>query len=418
MQAEAYKLDFEPLLLKRLMHDCDIPQGQLAAELGISRPAVNLLINRGYIPMTKAGFRETVEQFIAVHPGAVNWLLARGLDAVDIWRPLGSAMRGQPPRGQGLRQSAAKRASNTPRQVPADMPGDHEAITIDWEVEMIPEDVLKKFRLFRNPFIDDIQKDTDVFMGEDHRYIEAAMLDAARHGGFLAVIGEVGAGKSVIRKRVVEQLRRDGDVLVIFPQIIDKARLSASYICDSIVLDISSQTPTSRLEQKTRQVRQLLLERSKQNYRCVLMIEEAHDLHASTFKFLKRFNELEDGYRKLLGIVLIGQIELRQMFNEQVHVDMREVIRRAQVADIGALSGGDMAAYLAHKFRRVGAKLEDVFAPEAVTALTSRLTSTDRKNRRISHAYPLMVNNFAARAMIEAHVTGELKVTEQLVTNL
>src|SRR3989304_10152132 len=178
------------------------------------------------------------------------------------------------------------------------VPGDPEALTITWEVEMITQEAMRHFKLFRNPFVDDVQKEQDIYMSDEHRYIEAAMKDAARHGGFLAVIGEVGSGKSVMRRKVVEQLKKDGDVLVIYPQMIDKTRLTAASICDAVIMDISDQKAKIRLEQKTRQVQQLLLERSKQGYRSVLIIEEAHDMNTHTLKYLKRFYELEDGYKK------------------------------------------------------------------------------------------------------------------------
>ena len=154
------------------------------------------------------------------------------------------------------------------------------------------------------------------------------MLDAALHSGFLAVIGEVGSGKSVMRRKVVEQLKRDGNVNVIFPQMIDKNRVNAASICDAMVMDLSDERPRMKMEDKTRQVHRLLLARSKQGCRAVLLIEEAHDLHPATIKYLKRFQELEDGYRKLLGIILVGQVELKDIFSEQAHIDMREVIRR------------------------------------------------------------------------------------------
>lgn len=282
---------------------------------------------------------------------------------------------------------------------------------------MISQEAMKHFKVFRNPFIDDIQKDSDIYMSEDHRYIEAAMLDAARHGGFLAVIGEVGSGKSVMRRKVVEQLRKDGDVIVIFPQMIDKTRVNAASICDAIVMDLSEQKPRMKLEQKTRQVHQLLLERAKQGFRAVLIIEEAHDLHTSTLKYLKRFYELEDGYRKLLGIVLIGQVELKHLFNETTHIEMREVIRRIQVAEIRGLNG-NIKQYLAMKFKRIGAKVEDIFTDGALESLARRLTTKDRQNKVISHAYPLIVNNYTAKAMNEAYEIGEKKVTEDVIMKI
>ena len=279
---------------------------------------------------------------------------------------------------------------------------------------MISQEAMKHFKIFRNPFIDDIQKDQDIYMSEEHRYIEAAMLDAARHGGFLAVIGEVGSGKSVMRRKVVEQLKRDGDVIVIFPQMIDKTRVNAASICDAIIMDLSEQRPRMKLEDKTRQVHKLLLERAKQGFRSVLIVEEAHDLHTNTLKYLKRFYELEDGYRKLLGIILVGQVELKNLFNETTHIEMREVIRRIQTAEIRGLNG-NVKDYLTLKFKRIGAKIDDIVEDGAFKALSQRLTTMDRQNRTISHAYPLIINNYVARAMNMAYEMGEPKVTEAVI---
>jgi type II secretory pathway predicted ATPase ExeA len=395
---------------------CDISQLALAKAISaatgqpVSRPLINLVINRGHEPPKRQGLRLAVENVLRENIRAQAWLIERGLTAADVWQPLGRDMRGVMPKGHA-RRSQIKKA-------PAIMPGDPEQIIIKWEVEMISQEALKHFKVFRNPFIDDVQKDADIYMSDEHRYIEAAMLDAARHGGFLAVIGEVGSGKSVMRRKVVEQLKRDGDTLVIYPQMIDKTRLSAASVCDAIIQDISNEKCRIKLEDKTRQVQRLLMDRAKSGYRHVLIVEEAHDLKVQTLKYLKRFYELEDGYRKLLGIILIGQTELKHLFDERQNVDMREVIRRVQVAEIKGLNG-NLEAYLSVKFKRVGKVVEDIFAADAFDALSQRLTSTSRDGKaKISHAYPLLVNNYVARAMNLAHEMGEPRISADVVMAL
>src|SRR5574343_175723 len=396
--ATAYQLPVQPIILKKLAVDCGITQKDLC--FGVSRPLVNLILNRaGYLPIDHPGYKEQVELMIDDHERATQWLIERNLRTKDIWEPLKSNYKNRNPAGMGYRANATRRSK-------AAIPGDATAIFISAVVDMVNQETLHYFKMFRNPFIDDIQKDTDVYLSEEHRYIKEAMVDAARHGGFLAVIGEVGSGKSVMRRMVVEQLKKDGDVLIIYPQIIDKTRLNAASICDAIIMDISDQKPRIKLEQKTRQVQGLLLERSQNNYRSVLIIEEAHDLHINTLKYLKRFYELEDGYKKLLGIILIGQTELKRLFDESTHVEMREVIRRIQVAEIRALNG-NVKDYLSLKFKRVGARIEDIFSDAAIQALGMRLTRTDRFNKKMSHAYPLVVNNYASRAMNLACERGE-----------
>ena len=411
---KAYKLEEKPIILKELFLSCGINQAEIAVATDLARPTINLVMNRGYIPSSNKNFRKKVETFIEKDQRAMHWLIERGLKVEDIWvaayaRDYGrQALKYRKPAGTGARIAAGFKNHGF-------IQGDPMKIVIKWEVEMITSEAMKYFKVFRNPFIDDVEKDSDIYMSEEHRYIEAAMLDCARHGGFLAVIGEVGSGKSIMRKKVALQLKKDGDVLIIFPQIIDKTRLNAGSICDAIIMDVNpSEKPKTRLEQKARQCQKLLLERSKQNYRSCLMIEEAHDLNFLTLKYLKRFYELEDGYKKLLGIILIGQTELKDIFSESQHVEMREVIRRVQIAEISGLNG-HIKEYLNLKFKRVGAEMDKIFNTEALTALAKRLTSKDRQNRTISHAYPLLVNNYAAKSMNMACEMGEAKVTEDVV---
>jgi type II secretory pathway predicted ATPase ExeA len=410
-------MEFAPIILKQLVLECDISQADLAEQISglvgrpVSRPTINLCLNRGQVPPTIDGFKGAVETALVANAKACAWLAARGLAVAAIWQTLGQDLRLEMPGGHGRRCSNGRRP-------PAMVPGNPEEIIIKWEVEMIGQDVLKHFKLFRNPFIDDIQKDADIYLSDEHRYIEATMLDAARHGGFIAVIGEVGSGKSVMRRKVVEQLKRDGDTMVIYPQMIDKTRLTAGSICDAIIQDVSSEKCRAKLEDKTRQVQRLLLDRSKSGYRACLIIEEAHDLSVNTLKYLKRFYELEDGYRKLLGIILIGQTELKHMFDEAQNVDMREVIRRVQTAEIGGLNG-HLKDYLLVKFKRVGANLGDIFEEEAFAAMSRRLTSADRLGKKqVSHAYPLVVNNYTAKAMNLAYQMGEPRISADVVDAL
>lgn len=405
-----YDLKFEPITLKELCVDCGISQTRIGKATGLGRASVNLALNRGYMPPSRPDFQALVESAIHADPRAVKWLHDRQMQVADIWHPLGKDLRHASPAADNQKMWAT-------RNQPAMVPGNPEIIINTVEAEMISQEAMKHFKIFRNPFIDDIQKDSDIYMSEEHRYIEAAMMDAAKHGGFLAVIGEVGSGKSVMRRKVVEQLKKDGDVIVIFPQMIDKTRVNAASICDAIIMDLSEARPSMKLEAKTRQVHKLLLERAKQGFRAVLMIEEAHDLHTNTLKYLKRFYELEDGFRKLLGIILIGQTELKNLFNEQAHIEMREVIRRIQTAEIKGLNG-NTRDYLAMKFKRLNVKVDDIFDDGAFAALSRRLTTKDRQNKNISHAYPLMVNNYAARAMNLAYEMGEKKVTEEVVMAL
>jgi len=197
---------------------------------------------------------------------------------------------------------------------------------------MLSQETLKHFKLFRNPFWDDVRSKEDVYLNQDSRFILAAMVDVAKNQGILAISGDSGAGKTVLRKLFMEELREDDDIAVIIPRVFDKSKITAASLCDAIVADVSSENPKRTMEAKARQVERLLRTATQGGRRHVLIIEEAHDLTVPILKYLKRFWEMEDGFNRLLGIILIGQNELKHKLNERKNYQMREFIRRCIVS--------------------------------------------------------------------------------------
>lgn len=409
----ALRKAFRPIILKDIVFDCGIIQADMARIANCSRATINVCINRGYIPDIQ-GFKARVEQYLSNLPAASGWLKGRDLTMSDIWTYSsdGLKVKGKP---HGWSNNGG------PALIPGDPTKIYQADEVSapagspkGERELLTGETLRHFKLFRSPFLNDIRDVPDIYMSEEHRYIEAAMVDASKHGGFLAIIGEVGSGKSVIRKKVVAELSKDDSSRIIYPRMIDKTRITAASLCDAIILDLSDESPKMRLEQKTRQVEKLLIARSKAGCHVCLMIEEAHDLSVRVLKLLKRFYEIEDGYKKAIGIILIGQPELGSLFNEQDHYDMREVIRRCQVAYIRGLNG-NMKDYLSLKFKRINIDLKNIITDEAIKALNDRLMDKDSRGKAISNAYPLTVNNNIIRAMNLACEMGETRVTEEVI---
>jgi len=404
-QPHGWDCPVQEIYLKKLLADANISQREFGPMIGVSGGTINLLCNKSYIPRSMPGFKQQLEKFVSEHAGMMAVLKREKRDVKSIWEPL-----------EGCHMNKIKPASNGVNKPAAIVPGNQDE-TETKEVTMLSLGARKQFGMFNNQFL--VRSDRDVYMSDEHRYIEAAMIDAARNGGFMAVIGQVGSGKTEIRKKVRRQLCADGDVLIIFPRIIDKKRVTAASLCEAIISDISRETPRLTLEAKARQVERLIIEQAEQGVRHVLMIEEAHDLSVPALKYLKRFHELEDeaGFRKLLGIILIAQPELKEMFLPQKNVDLREVTQRLQVAEIAGLNGS-LKAYLAVKFNSVGVKLEKVFTDDAYAAISSRFQKPDDSGRQISTAYPLVINDFVMRAMNLAHEMGEPLVSADVIRSL
>lgn len=405
-----YKMGFKPIILKQLVVDCGITQTAISEYTGAKRPTVNVAINRGWIPPRFPHFRRDIEQMITDNEYAMEWLRDGGYKIGDIWGPLGKKLRMGQPLGHGDK-IAAGRANK------AVVLGDPAHGELTQEVEMLTAKARKQFHIFQTPFGENIDPTKDVFLSEDHRYIYMAMKEAAEHSGMIAVIGEVGSGKTVMRLLFAQEIGQNENMRIIFPRIVDKTRITASSICDAIIIDLAGKDAKikQKLEQKSRQVEDLIISRAKSGIRMVMLIEEAQDLTACprVLKLFKRFHEIEANGKKVLGIILVGQPELSELLNEGDHYDMREVIRRMQVAEIQGLNGS-IKEYLIHKFKRVGLDLKAAITDSAIDALGKRLT-TKEGGHEVSIAYPLTVNIYMIRCMNWAAAHGFEKVTDEVV---
>lgn len=293
--------------------------------------------------------------------------------------------------------------------------------------ESLTPEARKHFGLPRNPFQDDVQTPDDVYQTPGVRYVRAALNDCAHHHGFMAVVGESGAGKSTLAEDLEERLKADKrDVVVIRPYVLameandTKGKtLKASHIAEAIAYALDphlkvKSTPESRF----RQVHELLKSSHRAGRRHLLLIEEAHGLPSATLKHLKRFIELKDGMRRLIGVALIGQPELRDRLSSQ-NAEVREVAQRCEVVELGPLDS-ELEGYLRHKFARFDLKYEDVFATDAADAIRARLVHMPRGGKPTdvrSECYPLVVNNLVCRAMNAATRTGWPQVDAQVIAS-
>ncbi|MZH97313.1 ExeA family protein [Dickeya dianthicola] len=284
----------------------------------------------------------------------------------------------------------------------------------------------KAFGLFRDPFADDaMQGADDVFTTPDIRYVREALYQTARHGGFMAVIGESGAGKSTLRRDLIERINRENaPVIVIEPYIIAMEdndvkgkTLKAAAIAEAIISTISPLEGVKRSQDaRYRQLHRVLKESCAAGYNHVLVIEEAHSLPIPTLKHLKRFFELESGFKKLLSIVLIGQPELATKLSER-NMEVREVVQRCEVVELLPLDNS-LEEFLTFKLARAGKKLADIIDASAIDAIRARLSNQLAGRKSVSLLYPLAVSNLVIAAMNLAADIGVPVVNADVVKGI
>lgn len=289
---------------------------------------------------------------------------------------------------------------------------------------MTPE-ARKHFGLPRNPFVDDVQSSDDVFQTGNVRYVRASLLDCAQHHGFIAIVGESGAGKSTLAEDLEERIRAEGrEVVVIRPYVLAMEEnetkgkpLKSGQIAEAVIRTLDPQASAkSSPDARFAQVHQLLKSSARAGRRHLILIEEAHTMPTPTLKHLKRWLEVKDGLRRLVGIALLGQPELKTRL-ENGGAELREVAQRCQLVELGPLDT-DLEGYLRHKFARFDLKYEQAFAPDAADAIRARLIHLPRGAKPAdarSICYPLVVNNLVSRAMNEAAKVGYPVVDAQVI---
>lgn len=402
------------LNLKALMAKRGITHSALARHLGCSIASVNLILNYDKWPKGNGGrasFQERITDF----------LLANHVDMPS----LAIAFNEAPP---GLRANAAlamtaQAALSGPQE--SNQPEDDYMLL---RKHRLTREAKAHFRLPRDPFNEEMESDEDVFLTEDIRYVRAAMRQTAKHGGLLAVIAESGGGKSTLRKDLHHWINNQHEpISVVEPYVIGMTSserkgqpLLAADITGAVIRQIAPGTPLRNTKDRAGQMHDILKESARIGRKHVLVIEEAHDLAIPTLKHMKRFYEIEDGFKKLLAIILVGQTELEHKLSEH-NPEVREVVQRCEIVRLPALDN-HVEDYLRHKLLRIEVDFEKVIEPGAVDEIRNRLRMSVTETRRgarearsVSLCHPLAINNLVSAAMNEAVKIGAPKINAGLI---
>ncbi|MDG2507675.1 AAA family ATPase [Stenotrophomonas maltophilia] len=386
------------LRLKRLLTEAGIKQGDLASAAGLSRPALNALINHGQLPTScdPAVVRAAISSCLTQH-GVTD----------AHWHEKEGPTCGVTP---------------APVSPPQDTDNDNdihdEEDPMLLRFQALTPQAKRHFGLTSNPFADPASAE-EVFLSPDIRYVRESMYQVARHGGFAAVIGESGAGKSTLREDLVDRIQREEQaVIVIQPYVLASEgsdavgkTLRSHHIAEAIMAAVAPLAkPKSSPEARFRQLHESLRDSARAGHSHVLVIEEAHSLPLPTLKHLKRFRELKDGLRPLLSMILIGQPELGVKLSEH-NPEVREVVQRIEIITLPPLDN-ELGAYLAHRFKRAQVPLDKVVEQSAIDALRAKLVPSRGAG---SLLYPLAVQNALTAAMNRAADLGVPTVTADVV---
>ncbi|WP_236761415.1 AAA family ATPase, partial [Acinetobacter junii] len=360
--------------LKQLLKQNGIAQSSLCKPLGVSTATVNLFVNHGQRP------KKNPEQFQSLF---TEILEAKGIAADQIQQALTTA----------LTHTNNDQALDSERAVD---PSEDEQLMLLRKQTLTPA-AKKNFKLFKNIFTENIRSSSELFNNGDINYVRESMWQAAKgNSSFIAVVGQSGAGKTTLRRELIDRIEREREpVVVIEPYVlatedndIKGKTLKASHIAEAILAALAPSTNAKRSpEARFRQIHNLLKESSRAGHHHLLVIEEAHSLPIPTLKHLKRFIELENGFTPLLSIILIGQDELKIKLAEN-NQEVREVVQRCEIVTLEPFTQTTLVDYLQHRCKAADRKLSDFIDESGLDAICTKLTrNVGRKNQHESLLY-------------------------------
>ncbi|MGE5308360.1 MAG: ExeA family protein [Deltaproteobacteria bacterium] len=229
-----------------------------------------------------------------------------------------------------------------------------------------------------------------------HREALAALLFGIRESkGILLLTGEVGTGKTMLCRTLLEKL--DEKVKVSF---IMNPYFSEVQLLQAVVEDFGL-----HLEKKSRldivkKLNEFLLEVNAKGGNAVLIIDEAQNLTNRQLEQIRLLSNLETASRKLLQIILVGQPELVEKLGQ---FSLRQIRQRISVKhDISPLREKEVKSYVETRLKRAGdGKL--VFSPGSYKLIYE-----------FSKGIPRLVNLLCDRTLLLGYVRERREFDEDI----
>src|ERR1700691_5131072 len=164
----------------------------------------------------------------------------------------------------------------------------------------------KFYGLTRNPF--EISPDPFFFCATPRHNEALAILGygVLRRKGFVVVTGEVGTGKTLLVRCLLDSLTRNKVAFAyVYNPMLSVSDFLSHVIADLGLLPAAARTKTEALSR----LNNYLMERSRQDLTTALVVDEAQLLSWELLEEIRLLTNLETTKHKLLQIVLVGQPE-------------------------------------------------------------------------------------------------------------
>ncbi|WP_233144624.1 ExeA family protein [Methyloprofundus sedimenti] len=236
-------------------------------------------------------------------------------------------------------------------------------------------------------------------MSEHHQEGLALLLYGIKQGGgFVALTGEVGTGKTTLCHCLLEQLPENVNIALVLNPKLNTLELLAT-ICDELQIEYDEEKQS--LKHLIDRLNKHLLAAHANNRKTILMIDEAQNLSLDVLEQIRLLTNLETSKSKLLQIILVGQPELKHLLEKP---ELRQLNQRITARyHLPPLSYAETQTYISHRLTISGGQAS-LFNRAAV-----------KKVYQLSKGIPRLINVICDRALLGAYADDQKTVTAKTV---
>lgn len=265
---------------------------------------------------------------------------------------------------------------------------------------------LKHFGLSQTPF--SLTPNTGFFFGLSPHVEALQVLQTALQTGegFIKVTGEVGTGKTLICRKLINELPQGFHCAYLPNPYLTPAELRWA-VANELGLKYTSEIDQQQL---TGLIQQQLLALSAHGHAIVLVLDEAQALPDESLEALRLFTNLETESRKLLQVVLFGQPELDERLKRQAFRQLRQRITFSY--SLRPLTWDETDAYIRYRLSVAGHAGQALFSPKLTRKIAEASRGIPRLINILAHKALMLSFGEGATQVQMSHIKGAIQDTE------
>ena len=211
--------------------------------------------------------------------------------------------------------------------------------------------------------------------------------------GFIKVVGEVGTGKTMLCRKLLNTLDNSFYTAYIPNPFLNPAALYRA-IAEELGIKCKTRDGINEYQQA---ISARLMQLVSEGKKVVLIIDEAQAMPAKTLEALRLISNLETETSKLIHIVLFGQPELDQLLD---HSSLRQLRQRISFSyTLPPMDLDGTRQYINHRIATAGYNGNQLFSDAAITLIY-----------RVSLGVPRLINILCHKALMCGYGKGSMQI--------